>query len=378
MKSNFTPKKILVSSFIFVLLASFGLQAAAAQKKPLNLGEILTGLQSKSGGFSLAEKNSFITKTVLSRGVTFKLTPLIENELRQVGASSALIRAIRRKAPGRTSSSLPTNAKARVKPEKFWIEDDVKVDGLRGVRLHAKFNVYNLKDTPVFLNVRFLDSAGKALRSSSKNFSNKLGNMAVGRSLKPKYSATVFNDTNFFIPYGEFPVRVGSHNLKVDYDLLKPDGTMIQHIELWNFAINKPVPSPNAPAATFDKLWVDYNKRRNGQLGMIVHVKFKASNMKDVSAQLALGFSRKSGDKYVNLIPNAASKNRSKSGSLTFYKDIKPAYTTAYYNDLQVFVPYSEFNLAKGSYTLQIRADLIYPSGRLLKHFAKKPFAYKK
>lgn len=84
---------------LFGIFLLTGVQTAFPQaKKPLNLAQILTGLQAKSEILdTLEKKNKKIADDVKQRGITFKLIPLIEAELRNVGASDLLIEAIRSK-----------------------------------------------------------------------------------------------------------------------------------------------------------------------------------------------------------------------------------------------------------------------------------------
>jgi tetratricopeptide (TPR) repeat protein len=67
--------------------------------RELTLAQILTGLSSNASGFTLNQKNEFITESVRRRGVSFRLTKGIEKELKNSGANAALLAAIRRASP---------------------------------------------------------------------------------------------------------------------------------------------------------------------------------------------------------------------------------------------------------------------------------------
>ena len=110
LKKSFVSLSVLVSLLIAVHIS-------LAQVKPLTLAQVMTGLQSQSGGFTLLEKNTFITKNVREKGVTFRLTPEIEKELRTIGASDNLISAIRTKSSRTTTT---TSAKPNVTYERVW------------------------------------------------------------------------------------------------------------------------------------------------------------------------------------------------------------------------------------------------------------------
>jgi len=72
------------------------------QPKPLTLGQVLTALRSRLA--SPAEKNRKLIEGVRQRGVTFKLTPEIEQSLKEEGASDELLAVMREKS--RTSTDV--------------------------------------------------------------------------------------------------------------------------------------------------------------------------------------------------------------------------------------------------------------------------------
>ncbi len=379
MLSAFNPgKSISAIIAVIAICITLGIQSAGAQGGPLTLGEIMTGLQSKSGGFSQSEKNAFITKSVLERGVTFRLTNVIQKELQEVGASDELLRAIAAKTKPSSPPPVTERAPPRAVAEKLWIDQNVVENGLSGVMIHARFNVYNLKGVTSELYLRFKNQFGQYLISSNKLFSNQRGELAVYRKkITPAFTSTVYDDIAVFLPYNEINLPVGDHDLVLDANLLFNAAGSLQMIPVGDlaFKLNYPAPSVNAPGAKFDSLWVEYNKQEGGQIGMTIHTKFTASNLKDVVAQLAIGFYLENGER---LMARADSSNKSLSGQLTLYKSIKPAYASAAYNDLSVFIPYSEFDLAPGQYILKMHADLMFPNGTLIRHFDEKAFRYSK
>ncbi len=108
-------KKILgvFSKCLFiVLIASFSIgslkgqtpQPTQTQKKPLTLTNILVALGSQKI-LDMEEKNRILIEAVIDRGITFTVTPEIEDELKRAGASEALINAIKIKAQASSSSN---------------------------------------------------------------------------------------------------------------------------------------------------------------------------------------------------------------------------------------------------------------------------------
>ncbi|CAN5694530.1 hypothetical protein BH24ACI2_BH24ACI2_10010 [soil metagenome] len=93
------------SIFLTMLLVCNSWQTVQAQSKPFTLGDVLTGLQSKSNEMATAQKNEFITKRIQELGVSFLLTPEIETELRNAAASPELIAAIKNAKKGKESAA---------------------------------------------------------------------------------------------------------------------------------------------------------------------------------------------------------------------------------------------------------------------------------
>lgn len=136
-----------------------------------------------------------------------------------------------------------------------------------------------------------------------------------------------------------------------------------------------PNPGLYTPRATFDKIWVDYNVTESGQKGMRIHVKFTAYGMKDMNAYLAIYFSFNDGRGGVLRDKNG--KFTSSTGDVALYKSMKPAYDPAVYNDMKLFMPYTEFDLASGNYQLKMDVKVIYQSGGLISKLTTYNFEYK-
>lgn len=100
---------------------------------------------------------------------------------------------------------------------------------------------------------------------------------------------------------------------------------------------------------------------------MRIHFRFLTYNMKDTAASVAVYF-------LYNNIDGGTLKDKnnqyvSASGDVAAYADIKPGFDTAYYNDLQLFIPYSELHLNPGNYELLMDSKLIYRRGGLIADF---------
>lgn len=90
--SNF-PSNLLAVLLISLTFILPGVHAQ--QSAQLSLADIIIALRSTK--VTLAERNEILTGAVRERGITFELTPQIEKELENTGASQALIDSIKQK-----------------------------------------------------------------------------------------------------------------------------------------------------------------------------------------------------------------------------------------------------------------------------------------
>jgi hypothetical protein len=127
-----------------------------------------------------------------------------------------------------------------------------------------------------------------------------------------------------------------------------------------------------APYATFQRLWIDYNVTQGGQKGMRIHTAFKAYNMKGIPSYLALYFQERDGTP----LRDRNGKFNSADDTVAAYYELLPAYNPAVYEDLAIFMPYDELDLAPGSYELRIDASVIYKQGGLITRLTYYNFDY--
>ena len=125
------------------------------------------------------------------------------------------------------------------KLDKIWIDYDVTEEGRFGMRVHAKLTVYDMKGVDGYVAFFFQRKNGDLLKTTNSAYSSKSGQVAVYFSLKPGYTAAVYEDADAFIPYAELKLGNGSYNLQIDADLLYKDGTLIQHLDFHDFVYKK-------------------------------------------------------------------------------------------------------------------------------------------
>jgi hypothetical protein len=255
--------------------------------------------------------------------------------------------------------------------ERIWVDYNIMEGGVNGMRIHAKFKVYDMKNVPGYMAVYFQERDGTPLDDNNGKFDSDDGTVAAYREIAPGYAVTAYEDLQLFMPYAELDLSDGDYNLRMDVDVIYKEGGLVSHLTFYDFTYNS---GKKKPVVTFDRVWIDYDITRNGLRGMLIHTKFTVVGMKGTAGYVAIYFSKKNGDKLFT--SNRA--YRSKEGQVAVYFDMTPAYERTVYDDAQVFLPYAELNLTKGKYDLQMDVDLIYENGDLIQHLTYHDFWYEK
>jgi hypothetical protein len=94
------------------------------------------------------------------------------------------------------------------------IVHNVTVNGVKGMRVHAKFTVKYGYDVRCRMIAYFYYDDGTALESADKNYSTSEGKVSARVYFTPKYDPAVYNDLQLFVPYEALNMEEGE-----EYDL---------------------------------------------------------------------------------------------------------------------------------------------------------------
>ena len=274
-----------------------------------------------------------------------------------------------------SASSTAGQAKPSALLDKVWIDYNTTDNGQKGMRIHAKFTVKDMKDLDSYLAIYFETRDGKRLKDKNQRFYSSGGDVAHFQSLKPGHAVTVYDDLEVFMPYDELDLDEGKYELRMDVDIIHKAGGLIQHLTFYNFDYSQPSKrgDASAPRVTAHKIWIDHDVTRDGRKGMLIHAKFTTHNMKEVDSYLAVYFSQKNGYKLKTNNKNYASTE----GQVAVFRSMKPGFDETEFADLSVFIPYEELQLVPGTYNLQLDVDLIYKKGGLIQHLDYHDFVYR-
>ncbi|HLL99818.1 MAG TPA: zinc-ribbon domain-containing protein [Pyrinomonadaceae bacterium] len=151
------------------------------------------------------------------------------------------------KSPGATPTAAPSETpeptpagEAKTEFDRIWVDYNVSdEEGRVGMRIHVDCSVKNMKGVSSYLALYFRKKDGTKLLSSSRNFRSKDGQLALYKALKPAYDNAVYEDSEFFMPYEEFNLKRGTHDLQIDVDLIYENGDFIEHMTLYDFEYEK-------------------------------------------------------------------------------------------------------------------------------------------
>ena len=364
-----------------ILFSFWQLTVNVSAQSELTLAMVLTGLQTKGKTpetSTLAKRNLYITKRVETYGVTFRLTPEIEKELRIAGATTALIQAIRDNGPYVAPTVTPTpttNGSPSALFKDLWIDYGVTEGGQLGMRIHVKFTVYKMKNLPSYLAIYFEDEDGVTLKDKNDKFTSSSGDVAVYKELSIPYDPGEYNDLTVFMPYAEFDLPDGNWDLKIDAKIIYKAGGLISQLTTKEFNYKKGdtvTKNPDAVTAKVVRVWADYNIKEGGVLGMRVHVNFEVTGLKGVDSLVTGRIQKPNGD----YLMNSTSDYSNDAGQFLTSFSMKPGFDTTVYADADLFLPYNEIKISKGAWNLKVDIDLNYADGDIIKHLAFHEFKF--
>lgn len=105
--------------------------------------------------------------------------------------------------------------------EKVWTEYNCWQNGLKGMKIHTKFNVNNLRGKKGRICAYFYFASGVRLKPNMTQYSTTDNHVTVQSEFKPNYDNTTFNDFTLFIPYDALNMSAGSHKLKYNVELFE-------------------------------------------------------------------------------------------------------------------------------------------------------------
>ena len=136
------------------------------------------------------------------------------------------------------------------------------------------------------------------------------------------------------------------------------------------------ITSTGEPKIVFEKMTVDYKGTEGWMNGMMLHIRFTVHDMKDIESDVAVYFYHN--DYHRGALKDTNQKYYTSTGDVAVYKRIKPVANPALFEDLQIFMPFDEFDLPPGDYPMIMYVQLIYSKGGLVGELTKQEINFTK
>ena len=129
------------------------------------------------------------------------------------------------------TNARPITAMLMDDPEAIYegarIVHNVTVDGVKGMRVHAKFRVRYGKGVPSMMIAYFFydDEDNTPLKTDDPNFRDKKGGVSCHVNFTPAYDPAVYDDLTLFMPYEALNMESGeNYDLKFYLALYDKEG----------------------------------------------------------------------------------------------------------------------------------------------------------
>lgn len=97
--------------------------------------------------------------------------------------------------------------------DNIWTDFNVVENYKKGMRIHVKFNVNNMRGKKGKVCIYFKYANGSELNGSIYQYITPNGKVTVQGEFVPNYDNTIFNDYSLFIPYEALNMASGKHKL---------------------------------------------------------------------------------------------------------------------------------------------------------------------
>ena len=126
--------------------------------------------------------------------------------------------------------------------ENVTIEHDVYEEGAKGMKIHLKFSVQNMKGALGRCVAYMYYEDGTPLKDTNGSYRTTDGQCSFGKDFTPSYDSSTFNDFVIFVPITELEAGKGKHNMKFQcliWDKSSDDSREIARSDYYSFTLTK-------------------------------------------------------------------------------------------------------------------------------------------
>ena len=234
-----------------------------------------------------------------------------------------------------------------------WADHNVYVSGLKGMTVHASFDVQNMQSRNGTAMAAFWSTdTGAPLQDTNGSYATGGGQVAVWDGFVPRYAATRFGDFSLFMPYDELEVAAGDHELEFRVFIFDDaTGRELASSNPSYFTFSRA--GDTRTVATITNIETLHNVTRDGQAGMDIKVSFNINNHEGREGEASAYFYFDDGSN--RPLKDFNDRYRTQAGNVAVGRSFTPGYNSATYDDFLLFMPYSELHMAADN-----RYDLKY------------------
>ena len=132
--------------------------------------------------------------------------------------------------------------KSTAQIETVTVEHDVYENDVKGMKIHLKFSVQNMKGFKGRCVAYMYYEDGTPLKDTNGSYRTTDGQCSFGKDFTPPYDRSTFNDFVIFVPLKELEADKGEHNMKFSctiWDKSSDSSTSIAHSDYYSFTLTK-------------------------------------------------------------------------------------------------------------------------------------------
>ena len=126
--------------------------------------------------------------------------------------------------------------------ENVTVEHNVYEDGIKGMKIHLKFLVQQMKGIQGRCVAYMYYENGTPLKDTNGSYRTTDGQCSFGKDFTPIYDSSTFNDFEIFVPLNELEVEKGKHNMKffcTVWEKSTNSSTPIARSDYYSFTLTK-------------------------------------------------------------------------------------------------------------------------------------------
>lgn len=240
----------------------------------------------------------------------------------------------------RVGGVTPPQTTATASIARAWFEgsgDDMIV--------HAQFDIDGHKEGDGLMVVEFFGADGAALRDTDTLHATADGRVATATAFRPGYEKTVYEDLAATIPYSQFHLGPGSHELSFVVSIWDATpGAFVQLAATRRTAFTYATASN--PRADVAGVQVEHNVTDGyGRIGMRLFLEFNVHDMKGVQGYAGAYFYFSDG----TVLKDSDETYYDVNGNVSTGEYFTPGYDSTVYRDFVLFIPYEQLHLKTGT-----------------------------